>query len=440
MTINIGIRERIPSAGSLTKRTFDGTLRGMNDTTEQDIEIDINDGRLYDDPWATYAWLRAHDPVHWDAKNELWVVSRHEDVAYVSRTTDIYCSKHGVRPKVAAPMSLISMDDPEHTRQRRLINKGFTPRQVKRMAPHIRDLTNEIIDEIEQRGEVDFIPDFAIHVPLIVIAELMGLDPAARKDLYRWSDGMMGGDGHTDPDDPALHHAAEAFGEYVTYLIPIIEDRRRQPREDLISILTGAYDEGALDGGEAAAVHGTDELTDDDLLMFLCILVVAGNETTRNAISGGLLAFSRFPAQKQLLIDHPELMDSAVEEIIRYVSPVISFTRTVTVDHELHGKQLKEGDKVLILYQSANRDESVFDAPDEFRVDRTPNPHLGFGIGPHFCLGANLARLEVQIVFEELFRRLSDIRVPEGADPVRSDNALVLAIESLPAVFTPVGS
>jgi cytochrome P450 len=171
--------------------------------------------------------------------------------------------------------------------------------------------------------------------------------------------------------------------------------------------------------------------------MFLCILVVAGNETTRNAISGGLLAFSRFPEQKAKLLANPELIDLAVDEIVRYVSPVISFTRTVTADHELHGQHLKEGDKVLILYQSANRDETVFDDPDEFRIDRSPNPHLGFGIGPHFCLGANLARLEVKVVFEELFRRLDDIVVPDGTVPERADNALVLAIEHLPAVFTP---
>lgn len=400
--------------------------------------IDTNDGHFYDDPWATYRWLRDNEPVYWDEKNQLWVISRHEDVSYISRTPERYCSKFGVRPKVAAPMSLISMDEPEHTRQRRLINKGFTPRQVKRLEPHIRDLSNQIIDEIKERGEIDFVEDFAIHVPLIVIAELMGLDPAGRQQLYKWSDAMMGGDGHTEPDDPAMLAAAEAFGEYVEYLIPIIEARRADPQEDLISILTGAFDEGALDGGDSIAVSGFDELTSDELLMFLVIVVVAGNETTRNAITGGLRAFSDFPDQKQKLLDHPELIDLAVDEIVRYVSPVISFTRTVTEDHELHGKELKEGDKVLILYQSANRDERVIEDPDEFRIDRDPNPHLGFGIGPHYCLGANLAKLEVKVVFEELFKRLRDIRVPDGAVPQRADNALVLAIEHLPAVFTPV--
>jgi cytochrome P450 family 142 subfamily A polypeptide 1 len=410
----------------------------MTADTSDARKIDTNDGRFYDDPWDDYRWLRDNAPLYWDETNELWVVSRHEDVAYVSRNPELYCSKHGVRPKVGVPMSLISMDDPEHTRQRRLINKGFTPRQVKRMAPHIRELANEIIDEIADRDEIDFVGDFAIHVPLIVIAELMGLDPGDRANLYRWSDAMMGGDGHSDPESPELQRAAEAFGEYVTHLIPLIEERRQQPREDLISILTGAYDEGALDAGDAIAVKNDDgELTDDDLLMFLCILVVAGNETTRNAITGGLRAFSEFPEQKQKLIDHPEMMATASDEIVRFVSPVISFCRTVTEDHTYQGQQLHEGDRVLMLYQSANRDERVFDAPDEFRVDRTPNPHLGFGVGPHYCLGANLAKLEIEIVFEELFRRLRDIRVREGAGATRGANALVLAIESLPAVLTP---
>jgi cytochrome P450 family 142 subfamily A polypeptide 1 len=270
-----------------------------------------------------------------------------------------------------------------------------------------------------------------------VIAELMGLNPDGRKSLCRWSDAMMNGDGRTDPDDPGLQEAATAFGEYVEYLLPVIEEKRANPSEDLISILTGAYDQGDLDGGDATAVPTDEELTSDELLMFLCILIVAGNETTRNAITGGLQAFSDFPEQKQLLLDHPELIDLAADEIVRFVSPVISFCRTVTRDHELHGKTLREGDKVLVLYQSANRDDRVFEAPDEFRIDRNPNPHLGFGIGPHFCLGANLAKLEIKVVFEELFGRLRDIRVKPDAEVQRADNALVLAIEHLPAVFTP---
>lgn len=407
-------------------------------------QIDILDGRLYDDPWETYRWLRDNDPCYWDAKNELWVVSRHADVSHVSRNPDLYCSRYGVRPKVAAPMSIISMDDPEHTRQRRLINKGFTPRQVRRLAPHIRELSDQIIDEIQHRGEVEFVSEFAMHVPLIVIAEMLGLDPEGRQKLYAWSDAMMAGDGHVDPDSPKLQAAATAFGEYVEHLIPIIEDRRQHPREDLISILTGAFDEGGLDPGEAMAVEvDEDQLTSDELYMFLCILIVAGNETTRNAISGGLAAFSRFPDQKRKLVEHIDderLWDLAVDELVRYVTPVLSFIRTVTADHELHGKQLKEGDRVLMLYQSANRDERVFDAPDEFRIDRDPNPHLGFGIGPHYCLGANLARLELKLVFETLFRRLSDIEVAPGAQLQRAEHTLVLAIETLPAVFGPVTS
>jgi cytochrome P450 len=165
--------------------------------------------------------------------------------------------------------------------------------------------------------------------------------------------------------------------------------------------------------------------------------VVAGNETTRNAITGGLLAFSMFPEQKEKLLDQPELIDLAVDEIVRYVSPVLSFTRTVTETHDYKGAKLETGQKVLMLYQSANRDEDVFDAPDEFRVDREPNPHLGFGIGTHYCLGASLAKAELKVVFEELFRRLRDVRVPEGARPERGDSTLVIALQHLPAVFTP---
>lgn len=398
--------------------------------------IDVNDPRLYDDPWETYRWLRHEDPVHRDEANELWVVSRHREVSHVSRHPERYSAAQGVRPRLAAPLSIIAMDDPEHTRQRRIVSKGFTPRRVRELGEHIRRLSREITDQIAARGEVEFVREFAVHVPMIVIAELLGLDPSVRDRLYGWSDAMMGGDGHLDPESPAIQAAATAFAEYTATCQELIEARRAVPKDDIISILTGAFD-----GGELSELDGEflveGDLEDAELLMFLVLLIVAGNETTRNAISGGLLAFSRFPDERERLIADPSLVDTAVEEIVRYVSPVLSFCRTVTEDHELLGRSLVEGDRVLMLYQSANRDELVFDEPDRFRIDRDPNPHLGFGIGTHYCMGANLAKAEISIVFEELFRRLPDIRVPEGARPQRGDSALVLAIDRLPAVFTP---
>jgi cholest-4-en-3-one 26-monooxygenase len=420
----------------------DGTARTSRpaDRTPP-MAIDVLDPRFYDDPWDAYRWLRANAPLWWDARNELWVVSRHEDVSHISRHQELYSAARGVRPKVAAPTSIISMDDPEHTRQRRLVSKGFTPRMVRQLSDHIRELSNQIIDEIAERGECDFVEDFAIHVPLIVIAELMGLDPDQRRNLYRWSDAMMAGDGHTEADDPVLLAAAEAGGEFATTCIELIEARRADgSTDDIIGILTAAYDQGALardDGGGQTGGAGNDELTHDELIMFLILLVVAGNETTRNALTGGLIAFSRFPDQHRRLLDEPSLIDLAVDEIVRYVSPVMSFMRTVTEAHTYRDVDLAAGDRVFLLYQSANRDEDVFDAPDEFRVDRDPNPHLGFGIGTHYCLGANLARAEIGVVFTELFARLRDIRAVDPATVSRGDSSLVLALDHLPAVFTP---
>lgn len=413
----------------------------MTDVSERtsDRTIDILDPRLYDDPWETYRWLRENSPIHYDATNDLYVVSRHEDVSVISRDADRYSAAQGVRPNVPAVMSIISMDDPEHTRQRRIISKGFTPRKVRELSEHMREVCNQVIDEIADRGEIDFVEDFAIHLPLIIIAELMGLEPDLRLKLYRWSDDMMAGDGHTDPDDPVTIAAGLAFAAYAEECIKLIEERRSAPTDDIISVLTGAYDSGDLSWEDSlkADAQAAADLSDDELLMFLVLVVVAGNETTRNAISGGLQAFSRFPEQKQKLLDDPSLIDSAVDEIVRFVAPVLSFHRTVTEDHTYKGVDFKEGDRILMLYQSANRDETVFDDPDVFDIERHPNPHLGFGIGTHYCLGANLAKAELRVVFEELFRRLPDIRVADDAPLDRGDSSLVISIAHLPAVFTP---
>jgi cytochrome P450 family 142 subfamily A polypeptide 1 len=399
--------------------------------------VDVCDAALYDNPWETYRWLRENAPLYRDEPNDLWVVSKYRDVFDISRAPDLYCSGSGVRPKLDVPLSLIGVDDPEHTRQRRMINRGFTPRRVAELTPRIRRLSNELIDEIEHRGEVDFVEEMAIHVPLIVIAELMGLDPQTRLKMYRWSDAMMAGDGHSDPDDPVLERAGQAFLEYNAMCAELIAARRREPLDDLISVLTQKFDEGELGQRETAS---GDPMGDDELNLFLTVLLIAGNETTRNAISGGLLALSLFPEECERLVAHlddPLFVDLAVDELIRWVSPVISFSRTVTRDHAYRGEQLREGDRILMLYQSANRDDDAFERPDDLVLDRTPNPHLAFGIGTHYCLGANLARLEVKTVFEELFRRLPDIRVAEGGRRRRGQSSLVIAIQHLPATFTP---
>lgn len=414
--------------------------------------IDFCDSHVFDDPWDIYRRLRADSPMYWDEINDMWVVSRYADVVNVSRHPELYCSGQGVRPKGASELSLLAMDDPEHTRVRRLVNKGFTPRQVRQLLPHIRDLSAQLAREIGDRGEVDFVSEVAIHVPLIVIAELLGLDPETRLDLYRWSDDMMGGDGRTDDDDPALLAAMTAFVEYTTALQEIIAARREDPTDDLISVLTQAYDEGSLaeiaEGSTQRVADVDDEqLEEHELQMFLVALLVAGNETTRNAISGGLLALSQFPEERERLVAHLDddtFLDLAVEELIRFVSPVMSFSRTVTEDHVYEGEdftqELEAGDKIFMLYQSANRDERVFDDPDVLRLDRDPNPHVAFGIGTHYCLGANLARMEVKVVFEELLRHLPDIRVPDGVGADRGESTLVLSLAKLPAIFTPVAA
>lgn len=412
--------------------------------------IDFTDPHTYDDPWELYRVLRDLDGLHYDAANDLYVVARHEDVFHMSREDDLYCSKFGVRPKIAGDMSIITLDGAEHVQTRRLINQGFTPRRVRDLMPHVRELTNQTLDQIAEQGHIDFVEDFAIHVPLIIICDLMGLDAEQRMKMYRWSDAMMAGDGHTEADDPVLHTAAEAFGEFAMMCLELIAERRADPKDDLISVLTQAFDDGALDK-EHKAYQGVDadtiaalreshgSLGDDELLAFLAVLLVAGNETTRNAITGGMLGLSLFPEQKQLMLDNLDIddfMDTAVDEIIRYVSPVLNFIRTVTTDHEYKGTQFKEGDRVLLMYPSANRDERVFDNPDVLDLQRDPNPHLAFGIGPHFCLGANLARMEIKTVFQELFTRLPDITVLPDLPMQRAESSLVIGLEAVHANYT----
>ncbi len=275
-----------------------------------------------------FRWMRENDPVHRDERNGLWVVSKYEDVSYVERQPELFCSGKGVRPKGggADALSIVSMDDPEHARQRRLISRGFTGARITQLVDHIRELARGLIDDVAERGKCDFVDDIAKQLPLIVIAEMLGLGIDDRERLAHWSDTMMAGEG-AEADDPRQAAAGEAWAEYITYLVGLLEERRAQPRDDLISVLLSSADAGAISFDEEA-IHnrvregglgdGTLGLGADDLLAFLVLLLVAGNETTRNALSGGMLALSNFPEERAKLVGDLGLVNSATEEVLRY--------------------------------------------------------------------------------------------------------------------------
>jgi len=386
-------------------------------------------------------WLREHDPVHWSERDQCWVISKFDDVAHVSKHQNLFTSAHGVRVGNAPKIGLIDEAEPRHGKLRNLINRGFSPRMVKKLELAFREITTEALDAIAGRGEADFVEEVAVPLPLSLIAEMIGIRKGDRQRFHAWSDAMIRGDGNQG--DPAIMAAAgQAFLAYSTYVREIIEDRRRQPQDDLVSILVGAKDAGVLttfdQQGQPGYQDGQLELANDELIMLMVILLVAGNETTRNGLSGGMQLLIEHPGERQKLIDDPKRIPSAVEEMVRLVSPVHSFARTVVEDTTLRDRTLRAGERVLMLYPSANRDADVFEDPDAFRVERNP-VHLGFGLGPHFCLGANLARMEMRVAFEELLRRFPDMEFADAEGAVVLPSALVRSCTQMRVRFTPEG-
>jgi cytochrome P450 family 142 subfamily A polypeptide 1 len=384
-------------------------------------------------------WLRNHEPVYWAEKADLWVVTRFEDVVTVSKDQQRFTSADGVRPGNPAKLGLIDEGEPRHGMLRKLINKGFTPRMVQVLEEKFLDITTETLDRIAKRGECDFVDDIAVPLPLLLIAEMIGIRREDFDRFHHWSDTMIAADGHEN-DPEIMARAGQAFMEYSGYVSEIIEERRRQPQDDLISILVNADDEGILGRFDIEASPGRDDpehlaRAANELIMLCVVLMVAGNETTRNALSGGMQLLIENPDQRQKLIDDPSLLKVATEEIVRLVSPVHSFSRTVTRDTELRDKQLEEGDVVLMVYPSANRDEREFPDAEVFDVTRNPH-HVGFGIGSHFCLGANLARMELRVAFRELLRRFPDMEYSDGG-PVIRPSALVRTCERMRVKYTP---
>jgi cytochrome P450 family 142 subfamily A polypeptide 1 len=431
-------RPTSPTAVRGLPRTVPAFVAGRR--TRMQMNVDFLDSEAWDDDMQKrMEWLRENDPVHWAERSRLWVISKFEDVLYVSKNHRVFCSGHGVRPGNPIKLGLIDEDEPRHSRLRNLINRGFTPRMVKKLEGPFREIVTEAIDRIAGRGECDFVDDIAVPVPLLLIAEMIGIHKKDRQRFHQWSDDMIAGDGNLDKPE-IMRKAAAAFGEYSAYVTEIIEDRRRAPRDDLVSILVGAKDEGLLGdlGGQEIPGPMTEEqleLANDELIMLLVVLLVAGNETTRNAISGGMQLLIENPAERQKLIDTPSLIPSAVEEMVRLVSPVRSFGRTATRPAELRGRRIEEGQALLLLYPSANRDAEEFEDPDVFKPERNPH-HLGFGIGNHYCLGANLARMEMRVTFEELLRRLPAMEYA-SAGPELRPSALVRSCVHMPVRFTP---
>lgn len=404
-------------------------------------DIDILDAKNWGPgAYERFRWLRENDPVHWDAKNAIWAVSKHADVVYASKHHEIFCSGEGTRPNMPTKLSIVDMDEPRHGQLRNLINQGFKPRRVGEITDRFRAFTVETLDKLASKGECDFVRDIAVPMPIEVIADLIGIPKTDRNKLHHWSDTMIASDGNYD-DIEQMGKAAAAFAEYVAYIEDTIEARRKDPKDDLVSVLVSARDSGMI--GEMAVVDAKKmpseaamEMAKDELTMFLVTLLIAGNETTRNALSGGMSQLIENPAEKQKLLDDPKLIPTAVEEIVRHVSPVLNFARTATQDTELRGRKIAKGQKILLMYPSANRDADVFDDPEAFKVDRDPNPHVAFGIGNHFCLGANLARMEIRVMLEEILKRMPDIEYADGP-PKMHPSLLVRSFTHMPVKFTP---
>lgn len=374
------------------------------------------------DPYPHYARLRDEAPVLWCEEGGFWAVSRHADVMAISTDPATFSSAQGILTMEIgvhydSPPTMMHTDPPEHTAYRKLVAPGFRPSVMKRLEGLVRQRTARLVDELADDLQVDVVETLAVPLPLLLIADVLGVPHEDLDRFFAWSEAAIPGASDLDADEKS-----RLMAECYEYLAAQAHLRRESPLDDdVVSIL--AHSE--LDGRK---------LNDDELVMFLNQLLIAGNETTRNAISGGLLAFADNPDQWRRLRDDPTLMGSAVEEILRWTTPVISFMRTATRDVDLGGTAIKVGDPVLMLYQSANRDPREFGpTAGEFDVGRSPNHHLAFGFGAHFCIGAALARMELRILLEELLARFEDLTVTGAV--VRSASPVIAGVKKAELTF-----
>jgi len=379
--------------------------------------MNVLEPEFWIDPYPAFDQLRAEAPVHWHDDAELWTIARHDDVMRISRDPTTFCSGKGVLPadrqrEVSGDASILFLDPPDHQRHRKLVSPAFTPRRIAAIEKRVRELATDLLDQVEPGAKVDFAPLVAVPLPMLVIAEMLGV-PSEDHDQFKiWSDAMI--DAATEPKEETYQLAFELW----EYFEKIIEQRRVDPADDLVSVIAHA----AVDDVP---------LTNAELCGFCMTLLVAGNETTRNLITGGVEALARFPEQLSRLVADRTLIPSAVEEMLRWVTPVMNFARTATTDVELRDQHISEGEMVFMLYGAANRDPEVFGpSAGTFDVGRNPNPHMAFGFGEHFCMGASLARLEARVLFDELLQRFSTIEL--AGDPERLRSSLMRSLVHLP--------
>ncbi len=404
-------------------------------------DVDLSDPDAFNDgfPHEYFTFLRREHPVVWHPETAgtsrqgsagpgFYAVTRHADVIQVSKNPQLFSSWLGGTNIPDADeeqlnglrLIMLNMDPPQHVKFRRLVRSGFTPKKIAQLRQDVRALAAHIVGKVADRGTCDFVEDLACELPLQVLAELLGIPQQDRFKVFDWSNQLIGF------DDPEFQTSPEqgklASAQMWAYANELAQDRIRNPQDDLVSKLI----RGEVDG---------ERLTEMEFDSFFLLLAVAGNETTRNLTTQGMLALFEHPDQYERLKNDLSLMPTAVEEMLRWSPAVIYFRRTVTEDTELGGVPLKRGDKVAVYYPSANRDESVFEDPFRFDVGRKPNPHLAFGIGEHFCLGSHLARMELQLIFQEILTRLPDMRLDGPVRRLRSN--FIDGIKEMPVRFTP---
>ena len=383
------------------------------------LAIDLLAPELYGgDPYPTYAWMRANEPVYWDASNELWGIARYDDIVDIEKRKDVFINsdseKGGYRPNLPADNAIIGLDDPLHMKRRNMVSRRFTPRAASAWEDDIRDKVTKLLDAVRDNGgSAEVINEMAAPLPAMMIGKLLGFEEEDWPKLKHWSETTIAlGGGPRYFNDEGMISAMEFAGAAAE----LFEAKKTCPADDIFSFYTTAEINGCpFDPNDAIA---------DALL-----LLDGGAETTRTVIAWTILNLISNPAEMVKLRNGADIT-VAVEEMIRYVTPIHNMCRVAKVDAEVNGVTIPKGNQVVLMYSSANRDEAHFDRPEEFLVDRTPNNHISFGFGTHFCLGASLARLEIRVFFEELLRRTSGWKLTPGTKPVEMANAFVRGIES----------